>query len=272
MLKTRIILVAACAIVIWLIFLLPKAVVENESQLKTSDSAASVKPAGSGSQHTAVSSSLRESISKVKAALASATSEEKNAIFADSLQSLFTQAGQFDSAAAYGVRAATFFNTTKSFLKTGNSYYEAYTFAMDAQKQKALAEKAREWLGKAIDADPKNYEARIKVAMTYLSTGAPMQGIRQLRDVLKEDPKNELALFNMGMLSVQSGQNSKAIEWLKQLTDIDPRHVQGQLLLGVAYMNEGKKTEARSQFEKVKEMNNDPAVQSTVDSYLKDLK
>ncbi len=84
---------------------------------------------------------------------------EKNAIFADSLQSLFAQAGQFDSAAEYGVKAATFFNTTKSFLKAGNSYYEAYTFAMNPQKQKVLAEKAREWLGKgSIDEDPKNYE------------------------------------------------------------------------------------------------------------------
>jgi len=74
------------------------------------------------------------------------------------------------------------------------------------------------------------------------------------------------------MLSVQSGQNAKAIDWLKQLAEVNPAHVQGQLLLGVAYMNEGKNTEARQQFEKVKKMNNDPAVQATVDSYLKDLK
>src|SRR6185369_2375167 len=213
-----------------------------------------------------------ESIKTVKAARLSSSSKEKNAIFADSLQSLYTQAGQFDSAAMYGAEAATFFKTTESFLKAGNSYYEASTFAMDAQKQKALAEKAREWLNKVIDANPKNYEARIKVAMTYLSSGGPMQGIRQLRDVLKEDPKNELALFNMGMLSVQSGQNGKAIDWLRQLAEVNPKHVQGQLLLGVAYMNEGQNKEAREQFEKVKKMENDPAVQATVDSYLKDLK
>jgi Flp pilus assembly protein TadD len=208
----------------------------------------------------------------MKMARSSTSPNEKNAIFADSLQSLYTQAGQFDSAARYGAEAATFFNTTESFLKAGNSYYEASTFAMDPQRQKALAEKAREWLGKVIDANPKNYEARIKVAMTYLSSGGPMQGIRQLRDVLKEDPKNELALFNMGMLSVQSGQNGKAVEWLKQLAEVNPRHTQGQLLLGVAYMNDGKKSAARQQFEKVKKMDNDPAVQATVDSYLKDLK
>src|SRR5882757_662066 len=262
MLKTRIILIAASAIVIWLIFLLPKAVVENESQLKSADSTSSHKGAIPAKGHREIPATITSSIKALKAARLSASSNEKNAIFADSLQNLYTQAGQFDSAAAYGAEAATFFNTTESFLKAGNSYYEASTFAMDAQKQRALAEKAREWLGKVIDANPKNYEARIRVAMTYLSSGGPMQGIRQLRDVLKEDPKNELALFNMGMLSVQSGQNGKAIDWLKQLAEVNPTHVQGQLLLGVAYMNEGKNTEARAQCEKVKKMDNDPAVQA----------
>jgi len=272
MLKTRIILVIASAIVIWLIFLLPKAVVENDSQLKTADSTSSHKGASPAKGHRVIPPTIIASIKALRAERSSTSSNEKNAIFADSLQSLYTQAGQFDSAAIYGAEAATFFNTTESFLKAGNSYYEASTFAMDPQKQKALSEKAREWLGKVIEANPKNYEARVRVAMTYLSSGGPMQGIRQLKDVLKEDPKNELALFNMGMLSVQSGQNGKAVDWLKQLAEVNPRHVQGQLLLGVAYMNEGKKEEARQQFEKVKKMDNDPAVQATADSYLKDLK
>ncbi|GHM99917.1 hypothetical protein WSM22_14070 [Cytophagales bacterium WSM2-2] len=271
MLKTRIILIAASIVVVWLIFLLPKAVVENESQMKSADSAVTKKDSHLPAEHSQASPALIARIRKSKAGFQN-SSDKKNAIFADSLQNLYTQAGQFDSAAWYGERAATFFNTTESFLKTGNSFYEAYTFAMDAPKQKILAEKAREYLGKVTAVNPKNYEARIKIAMTYLSSGGPMQGIRQLREVIAEDPKNELALLNMGMLSVQSGQNGKAIEWLKQLVEVNPKHLQGQLLLGVAYLNDGHKTEARAQFEKVKKMDNDPAVQATVESYLRDLK
>ncbi|HTH58401.1 MAG TPA: tetratricopeptide repeat protein [Cyclobacteriaceae bacterium] len=274
MLKTRIILIAASALVVWLIFLLPKAVVENEHQLKSTDSTGAK---GDGhtdhpqQAHTAAPAAIVSLIKEVKKAFQN-SSDKKNAIFADSLRSLYTQAGQFDSAAWFGEKAATFFNNTESFLKAGNSFYQAYTFAMDAGKQKLLAEKTREYLGKAVESNPKNYEARIKMAMTYLTTGGPMQGIRQLRDVLSEDPKNELALFNMGMLSVQSGQNKKAIDWLKQLVVVNPTHTQGQMLLGVAYMNDGQNKEAREQFEKVKKMEKDPAVQATVDSYLKDLK
>jgi predicted negative regulator of RcsB-dependent stress response len=37
-------------------------------------------------------------------------------------------------------------------------------------------------------------------------------------------------------------------------------------------MNTGDKKKAREQFEKVKQLDKDPSVQATVDSYLKDLK
>ena len=61
-------------------------------------------------------------------------------------------------------------------------------------------------------------------------------------------------------------------DW-KSLVKINPNHTQGQLLLGIALMNTGRQGKSREQqFEKVKQMDKDPAVQATVDSYLKDLK
>jgi outer membrane protein len=271
MFKTRFILVIACAIVIWLIFLLPKAVVENESQLKEVDSTKSQSSVPARG-HSDIPPALTRSIKTLRAQYLRGSSNQKNAIFADSLRSLYTQAGQFDSAAWFAEQGATFFNTTESYLKAGNSYYEAYTFALQPEKQKTMAEKAQLWLGKSIEANPKNLEARTKMAMTYLSSPSPMKGIQMMREVLAEDPKNEFALFNMGMLSIQSGQYDRAIERLRELIAVNPNHIQGQLLLGVAYMNKGNKDKARQQFEKVKELDDDPAVQATVDSYLKDLK
>jgi tetratricopeptide (TPR) repeat protein len=268
MVKTRIILAVVAAALVWLIFLLPKAVVENESQLKEEASAETASPAG----HSEIPANLSGSIKSVRSQYSPDVSNQKNAIFADSLRNLYTQAGQFDSAAWYAEQAATFFNTTESFLKAGNSYYEAYTFAMGPEKQEQMAEKARTWLGKVLDSEPKNLEIKTKMAMTYMSSKAPMQGISMLREVLAEDPKNELALFNFGMLSIQSGQYDKAIEYMERLIVVNPNHLQGQLLLGVAYMNKGNNDKARQQFEKVKQLDKDPAVQATVDSYLKDLK
>jgi outer membrane protein len=266
MLKNRIILIAVTAILIWLIFLLPKVVVENESQMAAeADSVTSV------TGHSTVSETLSSQIRELRHQVLTSSQNEKSSIFADSLRSLYTQAGQFDSAAWFAEQSASFLNTDESFLKAGNSFYEAYTFAMEPEKQKAMAEKTREFLGKALKANPKNLEAKTKIAMTYLSSESPMQGIMMLREVLEQDPKNEFALFNMGMLSIQSRQFDRAIERFAELIAINPKHTQGQLLLGVAYLNKGDKEKARAQFEKVKQLDADPSVQATVDSYLKDL-
>src|SRR5438132_1194480 len=114
MLKNRIILVTVSAIIVALIFLLPKAVVENESELKKADSATAKQTAAEAQPHATLTAEAKRAIEKVRAAYAHSSSTEKNAIFADSLQNLYAKAGMFDSAAWFGKEAATFFNTTKS--------------------------------------------------------------------------------------------------------------------------------------------------------------
>jgi outer membrane protein len=271
MLRTRIILVVCSALVITGLFLLPKSVVEDDSQLaqaKASDSGNHLSP----NPHGAVSKGLSNKIKDLRARYLSGSQKEKNAIFADSLASLYKEAGKFDSAAWFAGEASTFFKTTASQLKAGDAYYEAFTFAVDNQKQKQLASAAREYYEHVLNEQPRNHEVKTKLAMTYVGSSTPMKGIMMLREVLAEDPKNETALYDMGMLSVQSGQYDRAVERLVNLIEVNPNHIQGHLLLGVAYMNTGDKINARKQFEKVKELDKDPSVQATADSYLNDLK
>ena len=268
MLRTRIILIVVSALIITALFLLPKVVVENENQLTTTptDSTSKADP------HSGAPEALLNRIAQMRIQYETSSENQKKAIFADSLAGLYAEAGKFDSAGWYAEQAAMFFNNEDSWEKAGDNYYQAYTFALDAGKQTQLAEKTREHFTKVLELNPVNLEAKTKMAMTYLSSGTPMQGIMMLREVLKADPKNELAMFNLGMLSIQSGQYDKAIERLTELVEINPGHIQGQLLLGIAYTNSGDKKKAKEQFEKVKQMDKDPAVQATVDSYLKDLK
>lgn len=267
MLRTRIILVLISATIIWLLFLLPKVVVENESQMETG-----AEPVVRQDPHTTAPPALRESINSLNAQYLEVSENQKSAIFADSLASLYAQAGQFDSAAWFAEKAATFFKNKESLLKAGNSYYDAYTFALNPKKQSEMAEKTRFFLGQVLENEPDNLGAKTKMAMTYLSSPNPMQGITMLREVLESDPNNEEALFNMGMLSIQSGQYERAIERLGELVTKHPDHIQGHLLLGVAYMNTKDKAKAREQFELVKKLDDDPAVIAAADSYLKDLK
>jgi predicted Zn-dependent protease len=270
MLKTRLLLFGVSVLVIWLLFQLPKVVIENEGRLTGSSPGDTIS--ANIQQHAPAPSEIRGLIAAVKVEFLKSTEKEKNAIFADSLANLYRIANQYDSAAWFAEKAAAFFNNTESWIKTGDNYYQAYTLALDQTRQKTWAGKAQEFYGKVLQNEPDNLEVKTKMAMTYLTSSSPMQGITMLREVLVKDPTNELALFNMGMLSIQSGQYERAVERLEELLQVNPAHIQGQLLLGVAYMNSGEKGKARTQFEKVKEMDKDPAVQATVDSYLKDLK
>jgi Flp pilus assembly protein TadD len=270
MVKTRILLVIGSAIIIWLIFLLPKAVVNNEANLGQDATDSTAQNQGE-EMHTEVSPQTLEAIRQLRAQLGEGLPNEKNAIFADSLAKLYANASKFDSAAWFAEEASKFFNTTESWIKAGDQYYQAYTFAIDQVKQEQLAEKARGFFQKVLDKNSENLEVKTKLAMTYLSS-SPMQGVTMLREVLAADPKNELALLNMGMLSIQSGQHERAVERLEELVKINPNHAQGHLLLGIALMNTGQKIRAKQQFEKIKKMDSDPAVQATADSYLEDLK
>ena len=269
MLRTRILLVLGSAAVIWLLFLLPKVVVENDAPLSRQDSSATATP---GANHTAVPAEVIQQIAEIRRQFDQASSNEKNAIFADSLANLYVTAGKYDSSAWYAEVAAKFFNTVESWTRAGDQYFQAYSFAVDQDRQKIFVGKARECYNKVMAADPHNPGAKTNLAMTYVNSESPMQGITMLREVLAENPQFEPALFSMGMLSVQSGQYDRAVERLNELLKVNPNHIQGHLLLGIALMNTGEKEKARQEFMMVKDLDKDPAVQATVDSYLQDLK
>jgi len=269
MLKTRIILVLVSCALVFALFKLPKVVVENDQANvgSTTDSASQQTQI-----HTEAPAEITESIRNLRGQFSVNSKNEKNAIFADSLASLYSDAGKFDSAAWFAERAAEFFNNTESWIKAGDQYYQAFNFALETSKQSQYAARAQSFYNRVLAQNPQNLDVKTKLAMTHLNESNPMKAIGMLREVLAQDPKNELALYNMGMLSIQSGQHERAIERLEELVGINPRNTQAQLLLGIAYMNAGQKNKAKEQFNKVKLLDDDPSVQAAVESYLKDLK
>lgn len=267
MLKTRIILILASGLTVWLIFLLPKSVVENEANLNEGKSSPSTD-----ALHNTVDASLQNQINTLKVRLSTETDKRNSSIFADSLANLYNKATRYDSAALFAEKANTFFESPESILKTGEAFFQAFSFAMESSKRKKLALKAREYFQNILNANSHQLDVKTKMALTFFGTGEPpMQGVNMLREVLAEDPKFKPALFNMGMLSVQSQQFGKAIDWLNQLLAINPDDVQAVLLLGVAYAGNKEKDKAREQFEKAKKLDADPAVQQQANAYLKDL-
>ncbi|SMG42860.1 Tetratricopeptide repeat-containing protein [Marivirga sericea] len=278
MLKSRIILIVIAIALIAVFFSLPKVVVDNEnesidkgSEAPALDSSSEQQASTSADEIMSESHSgkipeeIRQDIVRLRNSYELAKNQENSAIFADSLASVYRNLNRLDSAAKY-VELSKEDNEL-----IGNAYYEAFSFAADVDKAKRLAVKTREYLQKVLNGDPANNSAKIKLAMTYVSSDNPMQGISMLLEVVEEDPNNEEALFNLGILSIQSGQYSKAIERFEKLLLHHPDNIQAEFYLALSLMNNGQKVKARKLFTEIKNKSNDEQLLAAVESYLNEL-
>lgn len=265
-------LLAATLIV--LLFNLPRIVVDNdEGSMGGEASAQSVDPeTGDEFLHNQeVSGEDSERMSSLKASIQIEENQEKTSIFADSLAELFMFYRKYDSAATYFERAAKLDPREERWIKAGNAYYEAFTYAIDANAADYYGQKTREYFNPIVENDPKRLDLKTKVGMTLVSSQNPMQGITMLREVLVTDPENEEALYNLGILAFQTGQYPTAIERFETLVKVNNNHTQGHFYLGVSYKEIGDFKMAKEQFRIVKEMDKSPEVQATVDSYLEEM-
>lgn len=270
-------MIASAALLVLLIFNLPKVVVDNDpdelsnSQEPASSESTDSRPAPTNTHDLELPEDSQENIKILKEKLAASKNIEKSIIFADSLAKLYLSVSKYDSAAKFVEIIAENIPNAENWQRAGDTYYEAFSFAMDANKRAEMGAKAREYYEKVLEESPNRLDIKNNLAMTYLSTSSPMQGIMMLREILEQDPKNEKALFNMGALSMQSNQYDKAIERYSKLVELYPENTQARFFLGVSYMETGQKDKAKEQFIKVKELDDDPQVQATVDSYLEDI-
>ncbi|WP_077924302.1 tetratricopeptide repeat protein [Spirosoma sp. 209] len=180
---------------------------------------------------------------------------------------VFRQANRFDSAAHYAGQLAIEQPTEQNLLQAGDQYFEAYTFAVDQQKTAALGQKTRDFYQKVLAKNPNLLEAKANMAMTYVNTETPMQGIMLLRQVLQQDPTNELALFNLGLLSMRSNQYERAIERFRQILIVNPASRKAQFYLGISLAEAGQKEEARKVLAQVKQQEKDPQILAAIREY-----
>lgn len=265
------------------LYSLPKVVVQNENK-KLGDRVASGTPSQATSQSkTSESSTAADShnspltaeqqtrIADLKKQLSIVDAAKKQEI-AGQLIEEFRKASRYDSAAYFAGQLAETNPTERNFLLAGDLYFEAYGFAVDEQKSAILGEKTRSFYQKALANNPNLLTAKANMAMTYVSTQTPMQGIMLLREVLQQDPTNELALFNLGMLSMRSGQYQRAIERFRQILVNNPANRKATFYLGVSLAEAGQKEEARKVLAQVKAQEKDPQVLAAVQEYEERLK
>lgn len=272
MVKIRIVLFATAVLLAVLLFSLPRTVVDNapDSLGESTGADMNIPPIDGGSstdQHMSDPVAVQD-INRLRDLFLNNLNTEKSIIFADSLALAFRRANFYDSAAHYYAKLSEKVASKEVWLKTADAYYDAFGFAMDAGKRTTLASASRDFYNKILHQEPGNLDLKAKMAMTYVSSENPMQGITVLREVLAEDPKNEQAILNLGLLAITSGQYDRAIERFQQLTDINPENVQAVFYLGYCMVETGDRKKAVDYFKKAAQLNPDQQLKAAINNYL----
>ncbi|GAB3327422.1 hypothetical protein GCM10027299_28020 [Larkinella ripae] len=255
------------------LYSLPKVVVRNEDRKLTNEQTTDASKAVRDTAvlrndrtdlHTAsLSPEQQKELNRLSRRFQSADAGQKPAVGTELIQA-YRKVSRYDSAAHVAEELVKLAPTEANLLRTGDLYYEAYGFAVDNQKLANLGKKTREFYQKALDGNPNLLAAKANMAMTYVTTETPMQGIMLLRDVLKEDPTNELGLFNMGLLSMRSGQYNRAVERFQAILSSHPDNTKAQFYLAISLSEMGRKDEARQLLAKVKTREKDPTIQAAI--------
>lgn len=276
MFKQRIALVVGAILAIIGLYSLPRVVVSNEeNNLEQAEMAAVTQSEGEEEFHQMqVNAESRKDISRLTESYNNAENTEKSLIFADSLAQTYKNAGLLDSAAYYYSLISNELNSEGSFLKAADAYYDAFGFAMNDQKRSSLAERCREYYSKYLQLRPDDLDAKSRMAMTYVQSENPMQGIALLREVLVEDESNRTAIFNLGLLSITSGQYDKAEERFAKLIELDDSDAEAHFYLGYTLYEKGEGEKAKKEFEQVisLEKDSDNELVVSANNYLELLK
>lgn len=254
--RLQIILTAGGALLVVLLYQLPRVVVENEEDAEVA------------THDFSVSDVDAQAIGTLKELLAG-ESNQKNINFADSLARYYLKYGFLDSAVTTAETYLLRDSSLSALLSAADILYAAFERSANAEKAADRARQARTILEKLREIRPKSLPIRNRLAMTLVTTETPMAGIRMLQEVVAEDPDNREALVNLGLLSIRSGQYDKAVGRFKLILEKDPTDFEAMLYLGVSQMELSQTEQAKILFEKIVEAEDvDPAIKASAAQYL----
>lgn len=190
----------------------------------------------------------------------------------EKIGSLFVTGNVFDSAGYYYEKIAEISPTESNWLRTADTYFQAYNLALRSQNVNKFAEKAQEAYKKVLVTTPNNLQAMTNLGMTYVTSASPMEAIGMLRQVLEINPDYEPALMNMGVLSLQSNQHDKAASRFRQVLRVNPRNHNAQLGLAFSLIELNQTEEAKSLLIGLLKENIEQTLKEEVERTLQNLK
>jgi tetratricopeptide (TPR) repeat protein len=272
--KAQYAIIVVALLTVGLLFALPKVIVKDDRHTAPPADKQHVNGAENTKikeiHRVEISENDRKILNSLTKSYYSVSDKEKKLKFVDSLAGFYQKLHCYDSSAKYYEEELKLRPSAESYIKTGDAYFEAFSFSPDQQPE--LSVKARQYYQSALEKDPGNLAIKNKIAATFIGTNEAMEAVVILREIIKADPKNKEALYNLGLMSIQSNQLDKAVGRFEEVLKYYPEDAGAHFYLGICYLNLEQKQKAKDYFMKARSLNKDAAFQASVDEYLKELK
>lgn len=126
---------------------------------------------------------------------------------------------------------------------------------------------SRNWLAKAVEADPRAIGPAMKLAENYAVAGELLAAMAVVNALAQQHPDNPQVLFTLGRLQSQTGRYTDAIETYKRLVDVSKRTSEARMLLAQTYLAAGEDGAARRVLEE--SVVDDPEHRATVEALVR---
>lgn len=163
-------------------------------------------------------------------------------------------------------------NTAPSWIESGTQFFVANRLTKDPKLKQFFANESQQALDKAIELEPKNLDAKIALAKTYVDAqNQVMQGVFLLREVEEADSNHLEANIMLGRLSMISQQYEKAVKRMEKVLSLEPQNTEAMYYLGEASLQLGDPEKAISLFKQCRDLVENPAFKLEIDNYIQQI-
>lgn len=178
---------------------------------------------------------------------------------------------KFSIGGIYAMKVAEIEQTETAWSIAGTTFGFALQREKDAANRTFCIEQAIKAFQKAMEINPDETQHKINLALTYVETEQPMQGISLLRELSQKEPENAAVLMALAQLSIRSGQYDKAIERYEQIVKLEPNNVKAHYAQAQVYQSLGKIQEAVASYNKCLALSDDKELKAEIEQIIKKL-
>ncbi len=115
------------------------------------------------------------------------------------------------------------------------------------------------WAKKAIDSNPKYFQAHINYGNGYAMQGKFDEALKAYQDAAKLAPKSPLPIYSQGVVAENQGRFREALELYRKSFEIDPKFEDGLFSAAAMHANLKQFAEAKTLLKKILQLNPDAA-------------